>query len=267
MHKKTKNSPFPPGRGSGGWGQKSKLKARSASEAENSFKSPPAHPCPLRALAPQAQPMPLPAQPRGCKGRSPLHKKTKKSPPSPEGKGAGGMGEKEKGQGGGGERQSRQAPQRIPERQSHPATTRASSPQGATVARSASAARVQARGCKGRSPLHKKTQKSPPSPEGKSALRARAGGWGKESKLKAGASRRQGRQAPPCGHHSGTVSRQPTGQAPVGYLFRRVSPCCLRLSPGDAMGEAPCIRNPKVSPFPPGRALCERGRGDGGKGY
>ncbi len=64
----------------GGWGQKSKLKARSASEAENSFKSPLAHPCPLRALAPQVQPMPLPAQPRGCKGRSPLHKKTKNSP-------------------------------------------------------------------------------------------------------------------------------------------------------------------------------------------
>ena len=55
-------------------------KARSASEAENSFKSPPAHPCPLRALSPQVQPMPLPAQPRGCKGRSPLHKKTKNSP-------------------------------------------------------------------------------------------------------------------------------------------------------------------------------------------
>ena len=96
LHKKTKNSPFPPGRGSGGWGQKSKLKARSASEAENSFKSPPAHPCPLRALAPQAQPMPLPAQPRGCKGRSPLHKKTKNLP-LPAGKSAlrarvGGMG-------------------------------------------------------------------------------------------------------------------------------------------------------------------------------
>ena len=59
-------------------------KARSASEAENSFKSPPAHPCPRWALAPQAPPMPLPAQPRGCKGRSPLHKKTK-NPPFPGG--------------------------------------------------------------------------------------------------------------------------------------------------------------------------------------
>ena len=70
-------------------------KARSASEAENSFKSPPAHPCPRRALAPQVQPMPLPAQPRGCKGRSPLHKKTKNSP-FPPGRGAGGWGQKSK---------------------------------------------------------------------------------------------------------------------------------------------------------------------------
>ena len=51
---------------------------------------------------------------------------------------------------------------------------------------------VQPRGCKGRSPLHKKTQKSPPSPPGKIALRARAGVYpspsgkgGQKSKLKA----------------------------------------------------------------------------------
>ena len=70
-------------------------KARSASEAETSFKSPPAHPCPLRALSPQVQPMPLPAQPRGCKGRSPLYKKTKHSP-FPPGRGAGGWGQQGK---------------------------------------------------------------------------------------------------------------------------------------------------------------------------
>ena len=33
-------------------------------------------------------------QPRGCKGRSPLHKNNLKFPPSPEGKGVGGMGER-----------------------------------------------------------------------------------------------------------------------------------------------------------------------------
>ena len=38
-------------------------------------------PSPLRVLVPQVQPVPLPAQARGCKGRSPLHKKTK-IPPS-----------------------------------------------------------------------------------------------------------------------------------------------------------------------------------------
>ena len=48
-----------------------------------------------RALSPQAQPMPLPAQPRGCKGRSPLHKKTK-NPPFPMGRGLGGWGQKSK---------------------------------------------------------------------------------------------------------------------------------------------------------------------------
>ena len=40
---------------------------------------------------PQAKPVSRPAQPWGCKGRSPLHKKTK-NPPLPAGKGVGGMG-------------------------------------------------------------------------------------------------------------------------------------------------------------------------------
>ena len=165
------------------------------------------------------------------------------------------MGEKEKGQGGG--RQSRQAPQRIPERQSHPATTRASSPQGATVARSASAARVQSRGCKGRSPLHKKTQKSPPSPEGKSALRARAGGWGKKRKVKA-AGGKAGK--PPSGFRKGRVIRRPLGQAPRRVPQWQGQPVPPGFSPGDARGEAPCIRKPKNPPFPPGRGLGGWGR-------
>ena len=46
--------------------------------------------------------------------------------------------------------------------------------------RLADAGRVQPRGCKGRSPLHEITLVSP-SPEGKSALRARAGGWGQNT--------------------------------------------------------------------------------------
>ena len=39
---------------------------------------------------PQEKPMPLPAQPRGCKGRSPLHKITLKLPLPRRGRGAGG---------------------------------------------------------------------------------------------------------------------------------------------------------------------------------
>ena len=88
----------------------------------DSFKSPPAHPCPLRALAPQAPPMPLPAQPRGCKGRSPLHKKTK-NPPFPGGEG---------GRGDGGRKAS--------QKQGWQATRKARPPPGNGKARSASKA-------------------------------------------------------------------------------------------------------------------------------
>ena len=52
-------------------------------------------------------------QPRGCKGRSPLHKNNLKFPPSPEGKGVGGMGERKHTKGRVGRRQSRQAPCRV----------------------------------------------------------------------------------------------------------------------------------------------------------
>jgi len=72
--RKLKIPPFPPGRGLGGWGQKSKLKARSASEAENSFKSPPAHPCPKNAAGAR--------QATGCRRR-------RTDPPSAEGKAGG----------------------------------------------------------------------------------------------------------------------------------------------------------------------------------
>ena len=40
-----------------------------------------------------------------------------------------------------------------------------------------------------------------------------------------------------------------------------IEPVPRGFSPGDARGGAPCIRKPKISPFPPGRALCERGAG------
>ena len=46
---------------------------------------------------------------------------------------------------------------------------------------------------------------------------------------------------------------------PVGFAAN------YGFSSGDARGEAPCIRKLKVSPFPPGRALCERGSGGWGR--
>ena len=83
----------------------------------------------------------------------------------------------------------------------------------------ASAARVQPRGCKGRSPLHKKTIISPPS--------RREGGRGDGGKQ---GKRRQGWQA------------RKKDMPSAGYLLRGVSPCRFRLRCGDARGEAPCIR-------------------------
>ena len=97
---------------------------------------------------------------------------------------------------------------------------------------------IQPRGCKGRSPLHKKTKSLPLPRRGRGS-----GGWGSK------ASYRQGRQA------------AKKAIPPAGQLFRRVSPYCFRLRRGDARGEAPCIRKLKISPFPGG----EGGRGDGGK--
>ena len=95
LHEITLVSPFPPGRGSGGWGQKSKLKGGLAG---NQPGTPPAGhrdapltpPCkghaPRRARGSPPSPVPRPAQPRGCKGRSPLHKITLVSPfPTGEG--------------------------------------------------------------------------------------------------------------------------------------------------------------------------------------
>ena len=98
---KVKVSPFPAGEG--GWGdrgQESKLKAGAA---DNPNRRTPAGqrqrpPKPTRKKASPlesrnggGQPVPRPVQPRGCKGRSPLHKKTKNLP-FPGGEGGRGMG-------------------------------------------------------------------------------------------------------------------------------------------------------------------------------
>ena len=79
--RKLKIPPSPEGTGVGGMGAEKQAKNRVGRRQGRHV--------PRRALAPQAQPMPLLAQPRGCKGRSPLHKKTK-NPPFPRGDGGGG---------------------------------------------------------------------------------------------------------------------------------------------------------------------------------
>ena len=102
--KQTKNLSLPRrGRG-GGWGKKRKVKAGAAGgkagKPPSGFRKgivirrPPGQ-APRRVPQWKGQPMPLPAQPRGCKGRSPLHKKTKNSP-FPPGRGLGGWGQKSK---------------------------------------------------------------------------------------------------------------------------------------------------------------------------
>ena len=106
----------------------------------------------------------------------------------------------------------------------------------------------------GFSPLHKKTQKLP-LPAGKGV-----GGWGQKIYDAAGSAGDQNRRA----SHRG--QRWQGYPATPGQASRSVQDCAPAPAPsgfslGDARGEAPCIRKPKNSPFPPGR-----GTGDGGWG-
>ena len=126
-----------------------------------------------------------PGSARGCKGRSPLHKNNLKSPPLPTGKSAlraraGGWGQNQS------ERRGRQAARKAAPSQGsanarRAGETGASPPLGTCLAGVISAAWVQARGCKGRSPLHKKTKNLPLPRRGRGS-----GGWGAESNRKAG---------------------------------------------------------------------------------
>ena len=194
-------------------------------------------------------------------------------------------------------RQGKQAPRRVPARQGQQATTPLRPPLGTATlppprpargeaplrvplsTKKAGAARVQPRGCKGRSPLHKKTM-IPPLPAGKGV-----GGMGAETKLKQKAGGRQRRQAPrrhllflPRGRgpsqtpkflspgppspwlpalftraasqlpRSRRVSERyphPAPQEakpPLGTAFHKKNRCRPGSAPGDARGAAPCIR-------------------------
>ena len=156
--------PLPAGKGVGGMGARKQTKGGFGRQAGKQ--------APRRMPDGQVEPVPRPAQPRGCKGRSPLHKKTMILP-LPAGKGVGGMGARKQTKGGFGRQAGKQAPRRMPDGQVEP------------VPRPA-----QPRGCKGRSPLHKKTMILPlPAGEERSAsagrgdiLPLRGRGAGKKAK-------------------------------------------------------------------------------------
>ena len=92
--------PLPAGKGAGGIGAEKQAEGR---QTGNQPEAPAGYSTttrriraarsklPYRTLPPRPPPVPLPAQPRGCKGRSPLHKKTMILP-LPAGKGVGGIG-------------------------------------------------------------------------------------------------------------------------------------------------------------------------------
>ena len=106
-------------------------------------------------------------------------------------------------------------------------------------------------GCKGRSPLHKKT-KILPLPAGKG---------GERNKAKGRVGRRQTRQAAPADSGTARLTGDRNRRPPPGAWFAPCPSAARVQPPGDARGAAPCIRKLKFSPFPTG----EGGRGDGGK--
>ena len=138
-------------------------------------------------------------QPRGCKGRSPLHKKNKNLP-LPHG----GRALCERGSGGWGKNlviwlvtpATKNAAPPIGDSDGRVIRQRRGKPPRRRVIRRpcSGAARVQPRGCKGRSPLHKKAKKLPLPRRGRGL-----GGWGKEIHDVAGSAGDPNRRSPPSG--------------------------------------------------------------------
>ena len=106
---------------------------------------------PYRMLPPRPPPVPLPAQPRGCKGRSPLHKKTMILP-LPAGKGGGGIGAEKQAEGRQTGNQPVKPPPGIPPPPAASAPLEQAPPPDATSPPTSSAAQAQPQGCRGRSP-------------------------------------------------------------------------------------------------------------------
>ena len=196
-------------------------------------------------------------QPRGCKGRSPLHKITL-SLPLPAGKSAlrarsGGWGQKRKLKAGAaGDKESKPPAgcrQRPPNRQ-----RRGTPPSGYQQRLGKQVPPgFKPRGCKGRSPLHKITL-SLPLPAGKSALRARSGGWGQKRKLKAGAAGDK-ESKPPAGCRQRPPNRQRRGTPPSGYQQRLGKQVPPGFKPRGCKGRSPLHKITLSLPLPAGKGV------------
>ena len=204
---------------------------------------------PAATRFPQANPVPHPPQPRGCKGRSPLHKKTKNLPLPRRGRGSGGMGAESKAKGRVGRRQRKQAPAgRMSAHHAPVPPGQAPPPQPAFHKQTQCRIPPSPGDARGEAPCIRKL-KSPPSPEGKSALRARVGGisfpfgeGGQQSKLKAGAAGNQ------------------EGKPPATTRFPQATPVPHPTQPRGCKGRSPLHKKTKNLPLP------RRGRGSGGWG-
>ena len=190
MHKITYSHPLPAGKGAGGIGAGKQVKAGLTGGKAGTPPRAPQWQC--RQATKQARPPPGTAdtrragnagasppiefstaagrtsaarvQPRGCKGRSPLHKITYSHPLPHRGRGA-----RKQVKGRVNRRQSRHAPRRVSLTPAEPATPGQAPIEFSTAAGRTSAARVQPRGCKGRSPLHKITYSHPLPHRGRGA--------------------------------------------------------------------------------------------------
>ena len=115
------------------------------------------------------------------------------------------MGERKQAKGRVSRRPTGQATLWAPPTPAEPATCRTSHPSGTCLAGTISAVSGSGQGCRGRSPRRNKLWDSP-FPPGRGA-----GGWGKESKLKARLADDQPGK-PPFGHRQRPPPRRPAGQ-------------------------------------------------------
>ena len=209
--------------------------------------------------------MPRGFRSRGCKGQSPLHKKTKNLP-LPAGKGVGGMGERKQAKGRVDRRQRGQAPRRVPQRQGKPTTSPPlCAPAGTANARRASAARVQVAGMQGAKPLaYKKTKNLPLPRRGRGA-----GGWGQKIYDMAGKTGEAGHSPPagtrlagltggkegkpPAGNMGGRASRQPAPRAPPQAPLTPAEPMPRGFRSRGCKGRSPLHKKTKNLPLPVGK--------------